>query len=117
MNLQPCPWDLNLVIDWHTNNLSHHGWATFIFSEFREATVSYNLQSPTVSLEEVFFPSVVVCNMNTLRSSFVYSLLQDVKFKQKNITYYELKKIIHLMFIDGDDYQLSDREKIIVDSK
>ena len=26
LNLGPCPWDLILVIDWHTNNTSHHGW-------------------------------------------------------------------------------------------
>ena len=70
-----------------------------------------------MSLEEVFFPSVVVCNMNTLRSSFIYTLLQDIKFKEENITYYELKKIIHLMFIDGDDYKLTKREKMIVDSE
>ena len=27
LNLWPCPWELDLGIDWHTNNLSHHGWA------------------------------------------------------------------------------------------
>ena len=27
LNLWPCPWDLNLVIDWLTDNLSHHCWA------------------------------------------------------------------------------------------
>jgi hypothetical protein len=36
-------------------------------AEFRDATVAYNLESPTVPLDEVFFPSMVVCNMNTLR--------------------------------------------------
>ena len=29
LNLGPYPWDFNLAIDWHTNNLSHHGWAKF----------------------------------------------------------------------------------------
>ena len=33
-----------------------------------------------------------------------------------NVSFYELKKIIHLVFIDGDDYKLSDREKLIIDS-
>ena len=33
LNLQPCPWDFNFVIDWH--NLSHNGWAHFhIFFSF-----------------------------------------------------------------------------------
>jgi|688.fasta_scaffold1454935_1 hypothetical protein len=92
-------------------------FATFSTTEFREATVSYNLQSPTVSLEEVFFPSVVVCNMNTLRSSFINSLLDDQKLKDLNVTYYELKKIVHLEFIDGDDYKMSNRELQIVESE
>ena len=26
-HLKPCPWDLNLVIDWHTYNLSHKKFA------------------------------------------------------------------------------------------
>ena len=34
LNLQPCPWDLNLVTDWHTNNLSPHGWATDNFLSY-----------------------------------------------------------------------------------
>ena len=39
------------------------------------------------------------------------------RLKSLNATYYELKKIIHLIFIDGDDYKLSDREKTIIDSE
>ena len=31
LNLRPCHWDHNLVIDWHTNNLSHHSLADIIF--------------------------------------------------------------------------------------
>jgi hypothetical protein len=77
--------------------------------------VSYNLQSPTVSLEEVFFPSVVVCNMNTLRSSFIYSLLEDDKFKALNVSYYELKKIIHLVAISPIHFYLKARTFYIDD--
>ena len=29
LNPWPCPWDLNLVIDWHINNLSYHCWVIF----------------------------------------------------------------------------------------
>lgn len=39
-----------------------------------------------------------------------------LRFKPLNVSFYELKKIIHLVFIDGDDYKLSDREKLIIDS-
>jgi hypothetical protein len=55
--------------------------------------------------------------MNTLRSSFINSLLDDQKLKDLNVTYYELKKIVHLEFIDGDDYKMSNRELQIVESE
>jgi hypothetical protein len=79
--------------------------------------VSYNLFSPTVPLGEVIFPSVTVCNMNTLRRSLVYTLLEDPDIKDLNVSYSELKKIIHLVYIDGGDYELNNRETLIVDSE
>jgi hypothetical protein len=35
--------------------------------------------------------------MNTLRSSFVNSLLQDQTMKAMNVSFYELKKLVHLV--------------------
>ena len=60
---------------------------------------------------------MTVCNMNTLRRSFIYSLIQDESLKAIDVTFSELQKIVHLIFIAGEDYQLSDREKDIVESK
>ena len=89
----------------------------FVLPEFRAATVSYRLDSATVPLNEVFFPSVVVCNMNTLRRSFIQSLVKDEKLKSVNVTYSELKKIVQLVFIEGEDLQLTPRENEVIDSK
>ena len=86
------------------------------FTEYRDASVAYNLDSASISLDEVFFPSVTVCNMNTLRRSFIHSIIQDEKLKLLNVSFYELKKIVQLLFIEGKDYQLSDREREIVES-
>ena len=55
--------------------------------------------------------------MNTLRRSFISSLIQDESLKAIDVTFSELQKIVHLIFIAGEDYQLSDREKDIVESK
>jgi hypothetical protein len=54
--------------------------------------------------------------MNTLRRSFIHSIIQDEKLKLLNVSFYELKKIVQLLFIEGKDYQLSDREREIVES-
>jgi hypothetical protein len=89
----------------------------FSNSEFREATVQYNLDSATVSLDEVYFPSMVLCNMNTLRRSFIYSLIDDPMLKELNTTFPELQKIVHLIFIAGEDYVLNEREELLLEGK
>ncbi len=51
------------------------------WTEFKEATVAYNLESRTISLDDVFFPSTVICNMNTLRRSFMDAIMDDEEMK------------------------------------
>lgn len=67
------------LLSWIDLSLSSPSWLSIL--EFRDATVAYNLESPTVPLDEVFFPSMVVCNMNTLRRSFITSILEDSSIK------------------------------------
>ena len=86
-----------------------------LLPEFRDATVQYNLDSATVSLDEVYFPSMVLCNMNTLRRSFIYTLINDVKLRNMNVTFSELQKIVHLIFIAGEDYELNAREQVMLE--
>lgn len=86
-------------------------------SEFRDATVAYNLESPTVPLDEVFFPSMVVCNMNTLRRSFIEAILSDEGIQALGVSYNELKNIIFSVFILGGDYIPTKRDTEIIDSK
>ena len=54
---------------------------TVNINEFLDATVSFNLVSATASLGDVFFPSVVVCNMNTLSKSFIKTIQEDPDLK------------------------------------
>lgn len=76
--------------------------------------MSYNLESPTVTLDDVFFPSVVVCNMNQLRKSFVHSLMRDPVLQ--NLTNYnELLHFINSHFIRGVKQDLSPKETIVAD--
>ena len=44
--------------------------------------------SPTSSLDEVFFPSLVVCNLNTLRKSFIFALIEDPEIKKLEVTFH-----------------------------
>ena len=88
-------------------NLTHN-----IISEFLEATVSYELESPTVSLEDVFFPSVVLCNMNILRQSFIMTLMKDPDLKSRT-TYEELFSLVDKHFIQGIKGNLTEKEELI----
>ena len=83
-----------------------------IISEFLEATVSYGLESPTVSLEDVFFPSVVLCNMNILRQSFIMTLMKDPDLKSRT-TYEELFSLVDKHFIQGIKGNLTEKEELI----
>ena len=83
-----------------------------IISEFLEATVSYGLESPTVSLEDVFFPSVVLCNMNILRQSFIMALMKDPDLKSKT-SYKELFLLVDEHFIQGIKENLTEKEEVI----
>jgi hypothetical protein len=55
--------------------------------------------------------------MNTLRKSFVFSMLRDKNLRDLKVDYEELRRLFHLVFIDGGDDDLSGREKEIIRSK
>lgn len=76
------------------------------------STVSYNLESPTVALDDVFFPSVVVCNMNALRKSFIQTLIEDPAIKNLT-TFDELLLLVNSYYIRGTKLELSPKEELI----
>ena len=65
--------------------------------EFIDASVSFELESPTVPLSEVFFPSLTICNMNLLRRSFVDALIKDEDLK--DYSYTEIHKLLDEIFV------------------
>ena len=86
------------------------------FLDFLETTVSYELESPTVPLDDVYFPSLSFCNMNTLRKSFIHSLMTDPSLK--NMTNY--KELFHLVdehFIQGVKAELTEKEEFLKNCK
>ena len=87
-----------------------------IFPDFFESTVVYNIDSPTVSLDYVYFPSVTICNMNNLRRSFIHSLMSDENIRQMTNTN-SLKILIDDVFLSGGKHELSKEEEKLIDSK
>ena len=81
-------------------------------SEFNETTISYQLESPTVPLNDVYFPSVALCNMNILRKSFITSLMTD-PFLMNITNYDELFHLVDEHFIRGIKADLTTNEEII----
>ena len=47
--------------------------------EFNEAKVTYSLESPTLPLDSVFFPSMTICNQNAMRNSFLDDILGKIQ--------------------------------------
>jgi hypothetical protein len=60
-------------------------------------------------LFQVYFPSLVVCNLNGLRKSFIYSLLSDPTMNR--VTFEELHSVVDKMFIKGREDEPSQREQ------
>ena len=53
---------------------------------------------------------VCILNVTTLRTSKVFKLTKDL-----NVTFSELKSIVHNVFILGGDSDLSDRDESIIE--
>ena len=89
-----------------------------LLSDFLNATVSYELESPTVALDYVYFPSVTLCSMNNLRKSFIYSLMEDPVLGNLT-TATKLTNIIERRLIKGivDENSASNEEDKIVQGK
>jgi len=60
---------------------------------------------------------MVVCNMNTLRRSFIEAILNDKAIQDLGVTFNELKNLIFSVFILGGDYQPTDRDNEVIDSE
>ncbi len=65
--------------------------------DFADSSVSYDLATPTQPLDDVFFPSLVVCNMNQLRSSFVWAILKDPAMS--NLTFMRVHQLLEKTFV------------------
>ena len=67
-------------------------------------------------LDDVFFPSLSLCNMNTLRKSFIHSLMTDPSLKALT-NYKELFHLVDEHFIQGVKADLTEKEEILKNSK
>ena len=49
-------------------------------SDFNTKTTNIVSEDRQASLDQIFFPSLVICNVNKFRSSFVYYIIDNRKF-------------------------------------
>ena len=66
--------------------------------DFKNATVITYIDSMTVPLSEIFFPSVVVCNMNQVRLSF-YEEQLNISREDINLEEWDTHQRCEDMFI------------------
>ena len=67
-------------------------------SDFADSSVSYDLATPTMPLDGVFFPSLVLCNMNQLRGSFVHALVNDPLLRGR-MTFTQVHQLLEKVFV------------------
>ncbi len=66
-------------------------------ADFAASTVTYDLVTQTHPLSDVIFPSLAICNMNQLRSSFIWSLIKDPSLN--DIPYMHVHQLLEKTFI------------------
>ncbi len=66
--------------------------------DFCQSTVSYDLVTPTHSLDDVFFPSIVLCNMNKLRASFIRAIMQELG--RPDTYYHDIYDLLQRVFVE-----------------
>ena len=105
----------HLPIRWNTYG-SYYGITTYTFccsalsiakmylchlkalQTFFRSTVEVRVETLTASLEEVYFPSVVICNVSPLRRSFMYNVMQNSTFEQSKGTVSAIWDLILVVF-------------------
>jgi len=61
-------------------------------------------------LNEIFFPSIVICNINSLRASFITELLDDPTLS--HLTFEELFEVVDKAFIRGKEVSAEEEEVV-----
>ena len=88
--------------------------------EFTNSTIKISTEDRSAPLDDAFFPSVVVCNINPLRKSFIYWLQEGLKSEGIDKATWQLFDLIgHIYFkTSNEDITAEDNEllKFIFDS-
>ena len=84
--------------------------------EFYKATVVFEIESMSIPMEELYFPSVVVCNKNTLKQSFLRSLMSNDKLGQLT-NFDEFTELLIGAYISGSKTHFDTKEQQILNGK
>ena len=69
-------------------------------SEYMDATVAFNIESPTNPLNEVYYPAIIICNKNVVRKSIGLEL---VAYEKSTITLDQFFDYLEYKWIDKSD--------------
>ena len=84
--------------------------------EFQKATIVFDIESMSIPMEELYFPSVVLCNKNTLKQSFIKSLLSNENLRElTNVD--ELTNLLIEAYISGSKTEFNMVEEKILNCK
>ena len=61
-----------------------------------------NINDRTSSLDDIYFPSISICNINPLRKSFIYWLKEELRNSGQHVTVTELLNIIGNLYFSAD---------------
>ena len=84
-------------------------------TEFFDSTIKVDIKDRSAPLDEAFFPSVVICNINPLRKSFIYWLADNLKQEGKIISVAKLFRVIGHNFFKTSNNTITDEDSALLD--
>ena len=79
-------------------------------SEYSASTVKVDIKDRSAPLDNAFFPSVMICNVNPLRKSFIYWLAENLKLEGDEVSVGELFRVIGNNFFKTSNKSISDED-------
>ena len=84
-------------------------------SEYNDSTIKLDIKDRSAPLDEAFFPSVALCNINPLRKSFIYWLADNLKLDGGEVSVSELFRVIGYNFFKTSNESISDEDAALLD--
>ena len=86
-----------------------------VITEYTSSTIKVDLKDRSAPLDKAFFPSVVICNINPLRRSFIYWLAKNLKLEGNKVSRQKLFEVLSRNFFRTSNSSISSEDTALME--